>query len=123
MDIEVQKNLNLLKLNVTAAFLNGVLQEVVYMEQSEGFVKKGKENYVKTILVKSVILMQIVVGIIMTLSQPVDICSRAKTCIALSTAEAECMALASAAQEVVWMRELIYDLTGQQSDSTLSFCR
>jgi len=31
------------------------------------------------------------------------------------------MQLASAAQEAVWMRELVHDLTGQQSDTTLIF--
>ena len=37
--------------------------------------------------------------------------SKKQSCVALSTAEAEYMALASAAQEAVWMRQLIGDLT------------
>ena len=37
--------------------------------------------------------------------------SKKQSCVALSTAEAEYMALASAAQEAVWMRQLIDDLT------------
>ncbi len=36
--------------------------------------------------------------------------SKKQSCVALSTAEAEYMALASATQEVVWMRKLLADL-------------
>ena len=36
--------------------------------------------------------------------------SKKQTCVALSTAEAEYMALANAAQEAVWMRRLTTDL-------------
>jgi len=35
--------------------------------------------------------------------------SKEQSCVALSTTEAEYMALASAAQEDVWMRELVCD--------------
>ena len=44
-----------------------------------------------------------------------------QSCIALSTAEAECMALSSAAQEAVWMRELNSDSLNQLSEPTLIF--
>ena len=47
--------------------------------------------------------------------------SKKQSCVALSTAEAECMALASAAQEAVWMRELNSDLCNQPSEPTLIF--
>ena len=40
--------------------------------------------------------------------------SRKQTCVALSTAEAEYVALASAAQETAWMRQLPSDLHHQQ---------
>ena len=45
--------------------------------------------------------------------------SQKQSCVALSTAEAEYMALCSAAQEAVWMRELSSDLGNQQSQPTL----
>ena len=45
--------------------------------------------------------------------------SKKQTCVALSTAEAEYIALSSAAPEVVWMRELSADLRNPQSQPTL----
>ena len=44
--------------------------------------------------------------------------SKKQSCVALSTAEAEYMALSSAAQEAVWMRELISDLRNPPATST-----
>ena len=40
--------------------------------------------------------------------------SRKQTCVALSTAEAEYIALASATQEATWMRQLLEDLQNRQ---------
>ena len=45
--------------------------------------------------------------------------SKKQSCVALSTAEAEYVALSSAAQEAIWMRELSADLKNPQSQSTL----
>ena len=48
--------------------------------------------------------------------------SKKQSCVALSTAEAEYMALASAAQEAIWMRQLITDLTSKERvQSTVIF--
>ena len=44
--LAVQNNLYLQQMDFTSAFLNGNLEEEVYMKQPEGFVEKGKENLV-----------------------------------------------------------------------------
>lgn len=45
-----QEDLNFLQLDVKAAFLNGKLDEEIFMEQPEGFVVQGKENVVYRLL-------------------------------------------------------------------------
>ena len=44
--VAVQKHLQLNELDITAAFLNGHLEEEVFMKQPEGFVEEGKEHLV-----------------------------------------------------------------------------
>ena len=47
--------------------------------------------------------------------------SKKQTCVALSTAEAEYMALASAAQEAMWMRQLMTDLKNRPTRATIIY--
>ena len=47
--------------------------------------------------------------------------SKKQTCVALSTAEAEYMALASAAQEAMWLRQLTIDLKNEPVSTTVIF--
>ena len=52
---------------------------------------------------------------------PISWRSKKQTCVALCTAEAEYIALASAAQEAVWLRELINELDGPLTEPTVVF--
>ena len=47
--------------------------------------------------------------------------SKKQTCVALSTAEAEYMALASAAQEAMWLRQLTINLKNEPVSATVIF--
>lgn len=47
--------------------------------------------------------------------------SKKQSCVALSTAEAEYMALASAAQEAIWMQQLVGDLNSKQTNSMVIY--
>ena len=47
--------------------------------------------------------------------------SQKQTCTALSTSEAECVALAGAAKEVTWIQQLLEDLCERQCDLTVIY--
>jgi hypothetical protein len=49
-------------------------------------------------------------------------CSRKHSSVALSTAEAEYIALCVAVREAVWLRKLLADLFGHEMDSTIIHC-
>jgi len=44
--VAAQKGWKVYQLDVKSAFLNGFLQEEIYVEQPEGFMKKGEEDKV-----------------------------------------------------------------------------
>jgi hypothetical protein len=49
-------------------------------------------------------------------------CSRKQTFVALSTVEAEYIALCVAVREAVWLCKLLVDLSGHEMDSTVIHC-
>ena len=46
LSLSVQNEMFVHQMDVSTAFLNGELKDEVYMSQPEGFVEKGKENFV-----------------------------------------------------------------------------
>ena len=57
-------------------------------------------------------------GYVFKLSEgPISWRSKKQTCVALSTAEAEYMALASAVQEAIWLERLVSDLLGSKEET------
>ena len=46
LSLSVQNDMFVHQMDVSTAFLNGELKDEVYMAQPEGFVEKGKENFV-----------------------------------------------------------------------------
>ena len=50
---------------------------------------------------------------------PVSWKSKEQTCVALSTVEAEYVALANGTQEITWLRQVLNDLHNEQTELTV----
>ncbi|GJW41867.1 zinc finger, CCHC-type containing protein [Tanacetum coccineum] len=75
-------NLVVHQIDVKTSFLNGDLDEEVYMKQPEGFIMPGNEHKA----------------------------FKKQTCITSSTMESEFVALAAAGKEAEWLRNLIHEI-------------
>ncbi|XP_070041311.1 secreted RxLR effector protein 161-like [Nicotiana tomentosiformis] len=114
-------------MDIKTTFLNGDLDEEVYMEQPKGFVLPGNEKKVCK-LVKSLFLSVLeeycdaswitsigdnksTSGWIFTLGRrAISWASKKQMCITHSTTESEFIALAAAGREAEWLRNLLLDI-------------
>eukprot|EP00253_Pinus_taeda_P028781 PITA_28781 len=117
------------QMDVKTTFLNGFIQEEVYIEQPQGFEVHGKESHVcrlKKALYglkqarrawKSTSRCCFGLG-----SAIVSWFSRKQQSVALSSAEAEYMAASLASCEAIWLRKMFFGLFGQSLRPSVIYC-
>ncbi|XP_073132492.1 uncharacterized protein [Henckelia pumila] len=116
--IDALRNLEVYQMDVKTTFLNGDLEEEIYMKQPEGFSAPGQENKVCK-LVKSLYPAVIEgysdanwISDMKDSKSTSEFVSSKQTIIARSTMESEFIALDKCAQEAEWLRLFLKDVPG-----------
>ncbi|XP_073046157.1 uncharacterized protein [Primulina eburnea] len=107
-------NLHVHQMDVKTTFLNGELDEKIYMKQPKYFILLGNENkvcYTDASWITSVDENRSASGWIFTLGGgAISWASKKQACITHSTMESEFSALAAVGKEVEWLRNLSLDI-------------
>ncbi|XP_071694431.1 uncharacterized protein [Rutidosis leptorrhynchoides] len=121
--LAAQRMWKIYQLDVKSAFLNGFLEEEIYVEQPQGFIKKGKEDQVLK-------LKKALYG----LKQAPHACNKTRhrvrnqfvikkqETVAQSSAEAKYVAAANSANQAKWLRRILEDM-GEKQDETTQILR
>ncbi|GKV51061.1 hypothetical protein SLEP1_g57737 [Rubroshorea leprosula] len=124
--LAAQMKWKIFQFDVKSAFLNGWLEEDVYVEQPEGFIVQGKEEKVYKLKKALYGLKQApksTSGYIFNLgSGAVSWSSKKQECTTLSSSKAEYVATTSAACQAILMRRIMKDLQQVQQKATKIFC-
>ncbi|GJT30998.1 zinc finger, CCHC-type containing protein [Tanacetum coccineum] len=114
-------NLVIHQMDVKTTFLNGDLDEEVYMKQPEGFVMPSNDHKVNDYLILCAYELELSIPFVhrVVLLELKDVCihstaiqglTKKQTCITVSTMEYEFVALVVAGIEAEWLRNLIHEI-------------
>eukprot|EP00253_Pinus_taeda_P032544 PITA_32544 len=117
--ISTQMGWKIHKMDVKTAFLNGKIEEEVYIEQPEGFETFDHESHVCRLKRDLYGLKQVPHAWYTRID---NYFTRKQRLVALSSAEVEYMAASQAACEAIWMWKILVGLIDQRMDSTMIYC-
>ncbi|GJY46211.1 retrovirus-related pol polyprotein from transposon TNT 1-94 [Tanacetum coccineum] len=108
------KSFTIYQMDVKTTFLNGPIKEEVYVAQPDGFVDPDHPDNVVTITGK--------LYMIKTRDKLISWMSKKQDCTAMSSAEAEYVALSASCAQVMWMRIQLKDYGYKLQQKNTLYC-